>query len=106
MGKSDSARPSATRISEKNAAATTYGRELREGGSEPAETEWLIMFYKLVMKYINITILILKYEYRELYTGKNYLLANQFLYPNPKGRKLILTSSSSPALAGSVLRSL
>jgi hypothetical protein len=32
-------------------------------------------------------------------------LKNQFIYPNPKGSKLILAAPSSPAKLGSVLRS-
>jgi hypothetical protein len=33
-------------------------------------------------------------------------LENQFIYPSPKGSKLILAAPSSPAMLGSVLRSL
>ena len=47
----------------------------------------------------------LLYDYRLSCTKYSKSLENQFIYPNPKGSKLILAAPSSHAGACSVLRS-
>jgi hypothetical protein len=44
-------------------------------------------------------------EYQFSRKGYDKTLENQFIYPIPKGSKLILASPSSPRKRGSVLRS-
>ena len=60
----------------------------------------IIFYFMRIQSY-----LILFYEYQKSLIIFTKSLENQFIYPYPKGSKLILTSSSSPDKSGSVLRS-